>query len=54
MRSKSVPPAGAGRDDDRVVPVEAPVAGDDAHAGLDERRAHVVGLLARQREAAAC
>ena len=51
MRSKSVPP-GPGRDDDGVVALEPAVARDDPHARLDERRAHVVGLLARERQEA--
>ena len=32
----------------RLRPVEATVALDDAHAGLDELRLHVLGLLARE------
>ncbi len=43
-----VGPAGAGGDDDRVVIVEAAVPRDDAHAGIDELGAHVIGLLTRQ------
>ncbi len=43
-----VGPAGAGGHDDRVVIVEAAVPRDDAHAGIDELGAHVIGLLTRQ------
>ena len=42
--------ARARRDDHRVRVVEAAVAGDDAHARVDELAAHVVGLLPGERE----
>ena len=38
----------AGRDDEALRTVEPPLAVDDAHAGLDELRLHVLALLARQ------
>ncbi len=37
-----------GRDDEALGTVEAPLAVDDAHAGLDELRLHVLALLASQ------
>ena len=37
-------------DDEAVRPVEAAVARDDAHAGLDELRLHVLRLLAREQQ----